>query len=147
MCARTGWNSRMPLAVPVPPVTPVVVQSPFTPAAHDWLPAHRGVDLAASPGQQVVSPRRGTVVFSGRIADREVMAVRSRGVRFTFEPVRSRTRVGEKVRRGTVIAVVGTGGHCSEVCLHFGAKVRGEYVDPMTFLARRAPVLKPVPSD
>ena len=134
----------MPLAAPVPPVSPVVVQNPFSPAAHDWLPSHRGVDLEAHPGQQVVAPRRGRVVFAGRVADRPVVSVRSRGVRFSFEPVTSTLTAGDRVLAGQSLGRIGHGGHCDDHCLHWGAKVNSVYVDPTAWLPRRSPVLKPV---
>ena len=45
---------------------------------------------------------------------------------------------------GTRQFVVGTGGHCDGRCLHWGAKIAGDYVDPLSFLPRRGPVLKPL---
>jgi murein DD-endopeptidase MepM/ murein hydrolase activator NlpD len=133
----------MPLPAPVPPVTPAVVQQGFAPAPHAWLPAHRGVDLRAGAGQSVRAVRAGTVVFADRIADRGVLVLRSRGVRFTFEPVRATVPVGSIVGAGERIGVVDVGGHCDGSCLHWGAKRDGVYLDPAIFLPRRAPVLKP----
>jgi len=129
---------------PPPPVTPAVVVRPFAPAAANWLPAHRGLDLAARPGQAVVAPRAGTVAFVGRVAGRPVIAMRASGVRFTFEPVRARVVRGERVTAGQRLGRVGRGGHCDVACLHWGAKVDGAYVDPAAFLPGRAPILKPL---
>lgn len=128
----------------VPPVTPVVVIAAFAPAPARWLPAHRGVDLAAGAGQSVHSPGRCRVVFAGRVAGRAVVSMTCRGIRFTFEPVRTHLEVGAPLRAGQVIGVVGHGGHCDARCIHWGARIDGEYVDPLAFLPRRAPVLKPV---
>lgn len=134
----------MPLLAPAPPVSPPVVLRAFAPAPEAWLPAHRGVDLLASPGQAVVAVRTGTVVFSGVVAGRPVLTLRSRGVRFTFEPVVAARPVGTRVRTGDALGRIGTGGHCGGACLHWGAKVAGAYVDPMSFLPRQSPVLKPL---
>lgn len=79
---------------PAPPVSPLVVVRPFAPAPHNWLPAHRGVDLEARRGQAVVAPRPGRIVFADRIAARPVLVLKSGVVRFTFEPVRARVTVG-----------------------------------------------------
>lgn len=128
---------------PVPPVAPTAVVRAFSPAVQAWLPAHRGVDLRARTGQRVVAPVPGTIVFTGRIADRPVTVLRWRGVRFTFEPVAASKAVGEAVDAGEVIGRVRTGGHCGRQCLHWGAKVDGVYVDPLSFLPRRRAVLKP----
>lgn len=128
----------------VPPVDPAVLVAAYAPAPHNWLPAHRGVDLAAGPGTPVVAVRTGTVVLSGMIAHRPVMVLRSGRVRFTFEPVVGSVAVGTRVRGGDVIGTMGAGGHCASTCIHWGAKVAGAYVDPLSFLPRRAPVLKPI---
>jgi murein DD-endopeptidase MepM/ murein hydrolase activator NlpD len=101
------------------------------------------VDLRAGAGQPVRAVRRGTVVLAERVVDRPVLVLRSGGVRFTFEPVRASVPVGTVVAEGQVIGHVGRGGHCDARCLHWGAKVSGSYVDPLSYLPRRAPVLKP----
>ena len=80
----------------LPPVTPVVVLARFTTAPADWLPAHRGVDLAADPGQTVRSPAACRIAFTGRVAGRPVVSLTCQGVRFTFEPVRSRRAAGDR---------------------------------------------------
>jgi murein DD-endopeptidase MepM/ murein hydrolase activator NlpD len=126
-------------------VSPLTVIRSFAPAAENWLPAHRGVDLLARPGQPVRAPRRGTVVFAERIADRPVVVLRSGAVRFTFEPVHVAVPVGRRVPAGARLGTVAAGGHCSGRCLHWGAKIDGRYVDPLSFLPLRTPVLKPVP--
>ncbi len=132
------------LALAVPPVTPAVLIRAFSVATHDWLPAHRGVDLAAVPGQRLRAVRAGTVVLAKPIAGRPVLVVLSRGVRFTFEPANATVALGTRVRTGQVIGEVATGGHCGSACLHWGAKVDGAYRDPWSFLSRAVPVLKPL---
>lgn len=143
---RSCLNEPMLVFVlpPVPPVSPPVITRVFAPATEAWLPAHRGVDLLARSGQRVSAPRNGRVVLAKRIADRPVVVVESGSVRFTFEPVRSAVPAGTRVRTGQTIGRIGRGGHCDRRCLHWGAKVDGEYVDPMSFLPRRRPILKPI---
>jgi murein DD-endopeptidase MepM/ murein hydrolase activator NlpD len=86
----------------------------------------------------------GRVVFADRVAGRGVVVLRTRAARFTFEPVTAAPRVGRRVRQGEPIGRLAHGGHCDGRCLHWGAKVDGQYVDPMAFLPRSRPVLKPV---
>lgn len=129
---------------PTPPISPMVIVRAFAPAPHNWLPAHRGLDLEARRGQSVVAPGSGRIVFADRIAARRVVVLKSGEVRFTFEPVRARVDVGQHMRPGQVLGRVDTGGHCDGRCLHWGAKIGGEYVDPLSFLPRPRPVLKPV---
>ena len=128
----------------VPPVDHPVVVAAYAPAPRNWLPAHRGVDFSTVPGTPVRAVRSGTLVLSRMVAGRPVVVLRSREVRFTHEPVIGTVTVGERVRAGDVIGVVGSGGHCTTSCLHWGAKVQGAYVDPMSFLPSSTPVLKPV---
>ena len=138
-----GCDGHM-LPATLPPVTPVVVLARFAPAPADWLPAHRGVDLAATPGQTVRSPAACRIAFTGRVAGRPVVSLACHGVRYTFEPVRSRRAAGDPVRAGGPVGTVGHGGHCDARCIHWGAKIGGHYMDPLALLPRRAPVLKPV---
>lgn len=132
------------IPAPQPPLSPMTVVRAFSPAPADWLPAHRGVDLLAAPGQSVRAPRAGVVAYAGRVAGRPVVALRVGRKRFTFEPVRSSLQAGDRVVPGERIGVVGHGGHCDARCLHWGVKLAGEYVDPLAFLPRGSPVLKPV---
>jgi murein DD-endopeptidase MepM/ murein hydrolase activator NlpD len=106
----------------------------FDPPAERWNAGHRGVDLAATPGQSVVTTAAGTVVFAGRVAGRPVVVVDHGGVRTTYEPVRASVRRGQRVSAGAVIGVVARGGHCDGHCLHWGLR-RGEtYLDPLSLL-------------
>lgn len=138
----SGWVSIMP--APQPPLSPLIVVRAFAPAPANWLPAHRGVDLLATPGQAVRAPISGSVAYAGRVAGRPVLVLRVGRKRFTFEPVHSSAAVGEQVVAGERIGVVTHGGHCDARCLHWGAKRAGQYVNPLNFLPRTAPVLKPV---
>ncbi len=141
---RTAGLCNGYMLTPMPPVDPISVIREFSPAAHDWLAAHRGVDLVARPGQAVVAPLSGEVAFVGKVAGRSVIAIRTPVARFTLEPVTSRLAAGEQVRSGERIGRVSTGGHCDRRCIHWGAKVGGQYIDPMSMLKWRAPVLKPI---
>jgi hypothetical protein len=124
---------------------PTVVR-PFDPPERDWLPGHRGVDLAAVPGQPVVAVAPGTVTFAGRLAGRGVVVVDHGSIRSTYEPVRAAVHRGQSVqadqRLGTVTTVRS---HClPAACLHLGAKRGDAYLDPLSLLADRTIRLKPL---
>jgi murein DD-endopeptidase MepM/ murein hydrolase activator NlpD len=51
----------------------------------------------------------------------------------SFEPVTATVAAGDRVRRGQVIGVL-LAGHCSGSCLHLGARIAGQYVNPLLFL-------------
>lgn len=125
-----------------PPITPMTVVAPFAPPAERWLTGHRGVDLAAAPGTEVRAAGAGTVVFAGTVVDRGVVTIDHGGIRTTYEPVTAAVAVGDPVVPGTVLGVVGEGAHCSLRCLHWGARVGDDYVEPLALLTAYRPVLK-----
>ncbi len=133
------------------PLTPVpeVVEA-FDGPEHRWSRGHRGVDLAAAPGQAVLAPTSGVVVFVGRVVDRDVVSIEGPGgLRATLEPVTPAVSVGDAVTTGAEVGRVATTGpsHCApRSCLHWGARVgRDTYLDPLLVLLAggrpQAPVL------
>ena len=115
-----------------------------------WGPGHRGVDLAAVEGAEVLAAADGVVAFAGRVVDRSVVSIdHPDGLRTTYEPVSPTVRAGQSVRAGEVIGHVAAGDagpHCAPAwCLHWGARVgRDAYVDPLTLLDE-APVIRLYP--
>jgi murein DD-endopeptidase MepM/ murein hydrolase activator NlpD len=123
------------------------VRRPFDAPAQRWLPGHRGVDLAGSVGQPVLSAGAGTVTFSGVVAGRGVVTVRhAGGLRTTYEPVDDRAARGTGVARGARIGTLArTPGHCvPAACLHWGAVDGDAYRDPLTLIDHGPPVLLPL---
>ena len=112
-----------------------------------WSAGHRGVDLAAQPGQPVLAAADGVVAFVGTVAGRGVVSVRHRGGwRTTYEPLSPVVTVGRPVRRGDRLGVLATtAGHCvPRTCLHWGALLGSGYRDPLTLFTYRRPVLLPL---
>jgi murein DD-endopeptidase MepM/ murein hydrolase activator NlpD len=83
----------------------------------------------------VLAPDDGVVHFAGVVVDRPVLSIEhAGGVLSSFEPVTSSLRAGDVVHRGDVVGAL-VAGHCaSGACLHLGARVGGEYVNPLVFL-------------
>ena len=108
----------------------------FDPPAQPWLPGHRGVDLAALPGQPVLSAATGVVVFAGPLAGRGVVSVEYGGIRSSYEPVVPLVEPGDPVVIGQPLALVAPLPlHCgARTCLHWGAfvtlSVPRRYIDP-----------------
>lgn len=154
--SASGASTRGVASAWVPPLDRPLdalgVLAPFDPPAQDWLPGHRGVDLAASPGEVVLSPSAGVVTFAGPVAGRDVLVVlHDDGLRTSLEPVTATvargTRVGAGSRVGTVELAHGGatasrhGGHCADTCVHWGVR-RGEtYLDPLGLLGDRPPIV------
>ena len=129
-------------------VTPRVVRG-FDPPAQRWLPGHRGVDLAAVPGDTVVAAGAGVVTFAGPVAGRGVVTVTHGELRTTYEPVTATVEVGDLVAAGEPIGTLAAGaGHCGgyPTCLHWGL-LRGQvYLDPLGLLGLGHPILLPIPN-
>jgi len=127
------------------------VLAPFDPPAQDWLAGHRGVDLAAAPGEVVRSPAPGVVTFAGPVAGRDVLVVlHDDGLRTSLEPVAGTVAAGTRVARGGVVGTVqdageprasGHGGHCAGTCVHWGVRRGERYVDPLALLGERPPIV------
>jgi len=119
------------------------VLRPFDPPAEVWGAGHRGVDLAARPGDPVLAAATGQVVFAGSVAGRGVLTIEhGGGLRTTYEPVFARVPVGSWVAVGDVVGVVTTGSHCADRCLHWGLKDGRTYLDPLLLIAEGASSLR-----
>jgi murein DD-endopeptidase MepM/ murein hydrolase activator NlpD len=106
----------------------------FEAPASRYSAGHRGIDIAANRGTDVVAPAAGTVRFAGVVVDRSTVTVASPdGVLISMEPVRSELAVGASVAKGGRLGIVSTGGHCSNGCLHLGVRIEGEYVSPLRY--------------
>lgn len=116
-----------------PDPVPGAVIGQFAAPDPDWLPGHRGLDLAAQPGVQVTSPRPGTVGFVGRVGGVPVVVVHhSDDVRSTYQPLTAAVVPGQHVGAGSVLGAVADAAvdHCPVHCLHWGLIVSQRYADP-----------------
>ncbi len=119
-------------AWPVP--APHTLARPFVAPATPYSTGHRGIDIRADAGVEVRAPAAGVVHFAGFVVDRPVISIRHPGgVLSSFEPVEPLVATGDRVERGQVIGIL-LAGHCAAPCLHLGARVDGEYVNPLLFL-------------
>ena len=108
----------------------------FHPPEQRWLAGHRGVDLAATPGQVVHATGGGVVVFAGGVVDRGVVVVSHGVLRTTYEPVNASVRRGDSISRGSVLGTVqAASAHCpGATCLHWGLLRGRDYLNPMILL-------------
>ena len=130
---------------PLRPRPPVVNR--FDPPGARWGSGHRGVDLGATAGQDVLAPTVGMVAFRGTVVDRGVLVLQtSGGLRTTFEPVDSELEVGTTVEQGQVIGTISVvTGHCAPAgCLHWGVLDGDIYLDPLAFVGVVRVVLLPL---
>lgn len=134
------WRSPLRASGPLPVLTT------FDPPPLPWQRGHRGVDLAARPGEPVFAAGGGRVRYAGMLAGRGVVSIAHGGLRTTYEPVIASVRAGQTVSPGERIGVVDPApGHCTpRTCLHWGLLRGSAYLDPLSLLGRGPVRLLPV---
>lgn len=134
--ARAAPDLPDPARAPLPG-TPV---RGFSAPDPDWLPGHRGVDLAGDPGQRVPAAAAGTVAFVGIIDAVPIVSIDHGGVRTTYQPVRALVDAGQAVEMGDIIGELEAGhpGCPAEACLHWGLKEGDTYLDPLQLVGSSA---------
>jgi murein DD-endopeptidase MepM/ murein hydrolase activator NlpD len=134
---RIGIVPMLPVGTWAWPVQGPVIRG-FDPPDTPFGAGHRGIDIAAAPGTPILATEAGTVSFAGRVGgELFVTIVHGGGLSSTYSWISSTTvRKGDVVSRGQPIGSTGTGSPGATVPhLHFGAKLDGEYVDPILLLA------------
>lgn len=106
----------------------------FDPPADPYGAGHRGVDLAAGPGDEVRSALAGTVSFAGPVAGLGWVTVgHGGGLETTYGVlVELRVSAGDRVAAGDVLGVLGADADHVD----WGARQDGRYVDPLALLGR-----------
>ena len=103
---------------------------------------HRGIDIPALVGADVLAVAPGVVTFAGSVAGTGVVTIDHGGERSTYQPVTAAVQKGDLVETGDVLGTLQAGpGHCAIACLHLGRiGVDDEYLDPLERLAVRSNV-------
>jgi murein DD-endopeptidase MepM/ murein hydrolase activator NlpD len=118
-----------------PVAPPFGIVRDYLAPAHAYGPGHRGIDIALRGETSVRAPDDGVVAFAGRVVDRNVVTIdHGDGIVSTLEPVEALVVPGERVMRGEVVGVLSVGGHAEPGALHLGARLDGEYVNPLVLL-------------
>jgi murein DD-endopeptidase MepM/ murein hydrolase activator NlpD len=105
----------------------------------EYSAGHRGIDIAASVGQDVLAPADGVVHFAGTVVDRGVLSLKHGNILSSFEPIEPSVTAGQRVRQGDIIGHV-TAGHDCE-CLHVGARFNGAYLSALSYLGKMDPAV------
>lgn len=98
---------------------------------------HEGVDIAANPGTPVYSPAEGIVKFSGYDAGygKAIIIEHGYGVETRYgHNSQLHVGVGQRVKRGDLIANVGSTGRSTGPHLHYEVHYNGAPVDPTNFI-------------
>jgi len=124
--------SRWPLNGPV--------NSEFGSRLSPWAPSaefHEGIDIGAPVGTPVRAPAPGTVVFVGRQAEYGITVIIEHGHETTSiygHLSRASVAVNQRVERGDLIAWSGSTGRSSGPHLHYEIQVKGQPVNPHTYI-------------
>lgn len=103
---------------------------------------HPGVDIANHPDTLIAVTADGTVLFSGWSHGYGNLVVIDHG--YGLQTVYGHTskalvKVGDRVRKGQVIAYMGTTGRSTGAHLHYEVRRQGRPVNPMQYLKVRGP--------
>jgi murein DD-endopeptidase MepM/ murein hydrolase activator NlpD len=100
---------------------------------------HKGLDFAAAAGSKVVAVAAGVVTWAGERSGFGKLIEISHGdgyvTRYAHNE-RALVSVGETVKRGEPVALMGSTGHSTGPHVHFEVLRNGRQVDPLSFIGR-----------
>ncbi len=118
------------------------VSSPFGNRLHPILKVikfHTGIDIAAASGTNIVAANAGTVMSACYNSGYGYMVMVDHGggiVTLYAHCSKLLVSKGAKVKRGQVIALVGSTGMSTGPHLHFEVRINGEYKNPLEYVSR-----------
>ena len=130
-------------AEPIPYLLENIEEDYLAPVS-EYGTGHRGIDFHVESDQAIHSPANGTVHFSGKVVNRQVLTIRTdTGKLASFEPVCSQLKTGERIQQGQVIGFRCDGdasyeAHC-ESCVHASARDSFGYLSPLHMLGQKSP--------
>ena len=100
---------------------------------------HKGVDFAGTLGADVVSVAAGVVTWAGERSGYGKLIEINHGDGYSTRYAhneRTLVAVGQTVKRGEAIALMGSTGHSTGPHVHFEVLHNGRQVDPLSFIGR-----------
>jgi len=100
---------------------------------------HHGTDIAAATGTPIFAVKQGTVLFSGwrPIYGYTVMIDHGNNIKTLYgHASKLLVKAGQTVRKGQIIAKVGSTGRTTGPHVHFEVYVNGKTVDPVRYLPK-----------
>jgi murein DD-endopeptidase MepM/ murein hydrolase activator NlpD len=116
------------------------VNSDFGQRRSPWAPNsefHSGIDIGASIGTPVKAPAPGVVVFAGQQAEYGITLVIDHGndTRSLYGHLsKLNVKTDEVVKRGETVALTGNTGRSSGPHLHYEIQVKGQPVNPHSYI-------------
>jgi len=110
--------------------------SRFHPILHRWT-AHEGIDVHAPEGTPILAAANGVVKSSGKRSGYGNAVVIDHGYGYSTlygHASKLLVKAGQRVRRGDVVAQVGSTGLATAAHLHYEVHVRGTPVNPMDYV-------------
>jgi murein DD-endopeptidase MepM/ murein hydrolase activator NlpD len=101
-----------------------------------WL-MHKGLDIGGQTGMEITCPADGVVIFAERRGGYGMTVVIHHGFGLQTHYAhlsRYSVRVGQRVQRGEVIALMGSTGKSTGPHLHYEVRRNGEPLDPARFI-------------
>lgn len=111
----------------------------FEPPQDPYGPGHRGIDIAAPFGSELLAAEEGVVAFAGWVGGSLFISIdHPDGVRSTYSWLSAiDVTEGRPVLRGEAIGRTGRGHpDVPTTHLHFGTRIGDTYIDPMLMLER-----------
>ena len=138
---NTGFE---PTILPINGLVAHDVINQFEAPLRQYGSGHRGIDLPAAIGAEVLAPVTGLISFSGTVGYRESVTITAGDIRYSMEPVCSDLVEGTEILLGDVIGQVcepdaSYQWHCESTCLHFGTRNSEGYFSPLVLLGELAP--------
>jgi murein DD-endopeptidase MepM/ murein hydrolase activator NlpD len=100
---------------------------------------HKGVDFAGAAGSKVMAVAAGVVTWAGERAGYGKLIEINHGDGFITRYAhneRTLVSVGDTVKRGDTVALMGSTGHSTGPHVHFEVLRNGRQVDPLSFIGR-----------
>lgn len=101
------------------------------------LGMHEGIDIGARPGTTIVAPADGIITFAGSKAGfgKFISIDHGYGIETAYAHAKIvKVKSGQRIKRGTVLALVGNTGYSTGPHLHYEVRINGTPVDPLYYI-------------
>jgi hypothetical protein len=150
LLANPAATASEPMVLPITGLTASDLINQYQSPLTEYGAGHRGVDLPATMGSEVISPVSGEISFSGQVGYRDSISIKFAGTMWaSLEPVCSDMAEGTLVSAGEPIGTVCQTNpnyqwHCEITCIHFGTRTENGYFSPLALIGG-LPVSRLVP--
>jgi murein DD-endopeptidase MepM/ murein hydrolase activator NlpD len=139
--AAANWNNTPPDLDFLTPVDGIITGSYGKRRVFNGQPRkpHSGMDIAAAKGVKVIAPSDATVIESGNFffSGNMIFLQHGQGLISLYAHLdRIDVKVGQKVKKGQVIGLVGATGRVTGPHLHWSVGLNGSWVDPALFISK-----------